>query len=780
MAAALFRLLFLLSPSQGPGLGRDRGWVGGAAGGGGGASLSLPPREQPPPHLLPSLRPRWPLGPPARGGPPPLPRRVVPSPPGVRARLVLAPGGGDTPPGSQLEFGCFGGFTLRGPQKLVCGAGGRWEGATPVCDDGAGDCPAPGVPPGATKEGSHYGVEGRIRYRCRAGLSLVGSAERRCLEGGTWSGTEPRCRDPNSFDPPEAAAASFLASLAQTVEVAESNNTRAPTEKRRIRLGPGAALNIFLVLDASQSVSPDDFSGATGALGQLVEKCPWEPPPSSPQHPPTILTSPHNPSPTTPNTPETPPPDCQLRDLPHYGIVTFGTEARVVLSPTEPRASDGTWVQQLLEGLSNKAHAQKPGTNPQAALRAVYGLLVQQELEEQQRGLRPPPVTNSTRHVIVIVTDGRVNMGGSPVPVIHQIRELLSIGRDPRDDREDFLDVYVFGVGAEVHVETLNALASHKDGEQHVFLLRGPLDLQETFHHMIDESETLGLCGISRDFGSASDRERNPWHSTVTITRPGRGVERCQASLLSPHFLLTAAHCFGPEDLPQWVTVAVGPGVQRPVSRLHTHPGFQLGGRKHRGVPEFYDYDVALLELDRAVRPSPTHRPLCIPCTQSAAQALRLPPESSSCQEHRRLLLPEKTLEAFFVSPRGPNELLRQRVHIKLGGQRGPCEADALRAPLYANVSALDDVVTPRFLCSGGTEPEVDPNACRGDSGGPLIVTRGKRHFQVGVVSWGVLDVCRQPRAPPYARDFHVGLFEVLPWLRQQLHEDVAFLPDTP
>lgn len=32
--------------------------------------------------------------------------------------------------------------------------------------------------------------------------------------------------DPNSFDTPEDVAASFLASLAQTVEVAEANDTR--------------------------------------------------------------------------------------------------------------------------------------------------------------------------------------------------------------------------------------------------------------------------------------------------------------------------------------------------------------------------------------------------------------------------------------------------------------------------------------------------------------------------------------------------------------------------
>lgn len=62
------------------------------------------------------------------------------------------------------------------------------------------------------------------------------------------------------------------------------------------------------------------------------------------------------------------------------------------------------------------AHAQKPGTNPHAALKAVYELLVQQERAEQLRGLQPPPVTNSTRHVLIIMTDGGTPPLGTPKP----------------------------------------------------------------------------------------------------------------------------------------------------------------------------------------------------------------------------------------------------------------------------------------------------------------------------------------------------------------------------
>ncbi|KAM6993471.1 complement factor B [Passerculus sandwichensis] len=583
--------------------------------------------------------------------------------------------------------------------------------------------------------------------------------------------------DPNSFDTPEDAAEAFLASLTQTVEAAEANRTQEATSKRRIRLDGAGALNVFLVLDASRSVNARDYESARDALGELVEKI------------------------------------ASFGAVPRYGVLTFGSEPRVVLSPTEPSASDAAAVRERLRGMSLEEHSQAPGTNLAQALRAVYALLVQQERAEELQGLRPAPVTNSTRHVIVIMSDGRANMGGSPVPVVHQIRELLSIGRDPRDPREEFLDIYTFGLGEDQDKTLLDSLASKKSGETHSFSLRDIEDLQEVFHRMIDESSTLGLCGLSLEFNAATDRQRNPWEVTVTVTRPGRGQERCQGSLVSPYFVLTAAHCFTSEDEPTWLGVDIGGhtwdeptwlGVDigsrehRGVRGLFLHPEFSPASRRHRGVPEFYDFDVALVQLDRAVPPSDAHRPICLPCTEGAARALRLP-ERSSCQEHRRLLLPPRNVEAFltlprvtpgrlllpprnvdafFLHPRRPAGLQRQRVLIKLGDQRAPCEADALRAPPYANVTALDDVVTARFLCSGGHEPQVDPNACPGDSGGPVVVTWGKRHFQVGVVSWGVVPACELRRAPGHARDFHINVFEVLPWLRERLrHEELGFLP---
>lgn len=104
-------------------------------------------------------------------------------------------------------------------------------------------------------------------------------------------------------------------------------------------------------------------------------------------------------------------------------------------------------------------------------------------------------------------------MGGDPVSVIHDIRALLDIGRDRKNPREEYLgefycpgprtllspllptrtltlpfppsDVYVFGVGPLVNQDNINALASKKDKEQHVFKVRDMEDLENVFFQMI-------------------------------------------------------------------------------------------------------------------------------------------------------------------------------------------------------------------------------------------------------------------------------------------------------
>ncbi|KAF6364219.1 complement factor B [Rhinolophus ferrumequinum] len=643
----------------------------------------------------------------------------------------------------QLSFHCYDGYTLRGSANRTCQANGRWDGQTAICDNGAAYCPNPGIPIGTRKVGSQYRLEDSVTYYCSRGLTLRGSHQRTCLEGGSWSGTEPSCQDSFMYDTPGEVAEAFLSSLTETIEGVDADDGHSPGEqqKRKIVLDPSGSMNIYLVLDGSDSIGAHNFTGAKNCLTHFIEKV------------------------------------ASYGVKPKYGLVTYATDAKTLIRVSEAQSSDAAWVTEKLNKISYEDHKLKTGTNTKKALQAVYSMM-------SWEGDTRPEGWNRTRHVIILMTDGLHNMGGDPVPVIHDIRSLLDIGRDRKNPREDYLDVYVFGVGPLVNQENINALASKKDKEQHVFKVKDMENLEDVFFQMLDETRTLGLCGMVWEHRKGTDYHKQPWQAKISVTRPLKGHENCMGAVVSEYFVLTAAHCFTVDDQKHSIKVSVGGKKQDlEIEEVLFHPKYNINGKKAEGIPEFYDYDVALIKLKKRLVYSETLRPICLPCTQGTNQALRLP-RSTTCQKQMEELLPAKDIQALFVSELfkdGRKMLVRKEVYIKNGDKKAGCERDALKAPGYEKVKDISEVVTPRFLCTGGVSPYSDPNTCKGDSGGPLIIHKRSRFIQVGVISWGVVDVCRDQRrqqyVPAHARDFHINLFQVLPWLKDKLqHEDLDFL----
>ncbi|XP_038624473.1 complement factor B [Tachyglossus aculeatus] len=647
-----------------------------------------------------------------------------------------------------LTFQCYDGYTLRGSGTRTCLPSGKWDGQTAICDGGASHCRNPGIPIGTRKTGWQYRWEDSVTYRCAHGLTLQGSQKRTCMDDGSWSGTEPSCRGSYMYDTPDEVSSAFISSLTEALEGADAASGQNPgdQQKRRILIDPAGSMNIYLVMDASSSIGSHNFTGAKRCLNSLIEKV------------------------------------ASYGVKPRYGVLTYATNTQIVVRTTDDRSSDADWVSQQLENIKYSDHKQVPGTNTYKALMAVYNMMISQEKQD-------PKGWNITRHVILLMTDGNYNMGGTPERVIADIREFLNIGRNLRNPREDYLDIYVFGIGPLVDQEKINALASKKSGETHVFKVKDMQDLEKTFHMMIDESQTLGLCGVGWEFDppevsqpNSPPQRKYPWQASITITRPPGMKENCKGTVVSPYFILTAAHCFNVDDEARNIKVSVGEGRDSDTEHVHFHPEYDVNKKKGQGISEFYDYDVALIQLHKKLVFSPNVRPVCLPCTAGTTRALRLP-LPSTCRHHAAQLLPVGNVKAMFITDgktaSGKKVQNRNEVLIKNGEKKSGCEEDARHAQGYENIKQISDVVTPNFLCTGGSDPVADPNTCKGDSGGPLIIHQKSRFIQVGVISWGVIDVCKEKGKPipSFARDFHFNLFSVIPWLKKILkEEDLGFL----
>lgn len=387
-----------------------------------------------------------------------------------------------------------------------------------------------------------------------------------------------------------------------------------------------------------------------------------------------------------------------------------------------------------------------------------------------------PDTWKKVRHAIIVLTDGQNNMGPPPKHLVAKIEDVLEI----KPDRNDYLDIYAFGVGTlNVDWDGLNAIASKKEGERHAFKLDSSQDLKAAFDDILDLRNIGDTCGLGNNSLSATAQQRAPWHVVIKAMK----VDSCRGSLISDSWVLTAAHCFNKwQDTSHW-RVRVG-REDIPIQRWLLHPAYNVSAKAAEGIPEFYDYDVALVQLQHAVRFSGLVRPICLPCTVGASQALK-EKRRKTCREHERELLGREQVPAHFISLGGDSLSVR----IKANQLRPSCIAGAIQpGMIYANVSSVSHVVTDRFLCSGqisgGSE---EASTCKGESGGALFLEKKLRNFQVGVVSWGTASPCqpgpggtvqRKPLPKHHVpRDFYISLFAVQDWLRQVLGGAVAFVP---